>query len=122
MGLKIETINQSVFHYNYLINPLVNFHGAICSLGSPLPERGIAKELALRTGYAIISLFAYLALAFAAMAGLILNKIWKRSRLQTHVPVNVSPKVPGNNQIFEKEIIYRNYNCGTDALSAIWKF
>lgn len=73
----VEGCNRSNYHYNPLVSPLLNFHGTIVKLGSQLPEEGKAAEVAKRIGFIVVSPFAYIALAFVCLAGLILNEIWE---------------------------------------------
>lgn len=78
MVCKIDACNRPIYHHNPLIDPLLNFHGKIINLLCELPKEGIALEVAIRIGYVVVSPFAYLALSFTALAGLILSRIWKR--------------------------------------------
>jgi hypothetical protein len=58
------------------VTPLLHFQGKVVNLGSKLPEDGKAAEVVKRIGFAVVSPFVYLALAFVALTGLILNGIW----------------------------------------------
>ncbi len=77
MSCKVEGCHQPIYHHNPLVSPLLSFHGMVINLGSELPSVGKAAEIVKRIAVAVASPFAYLALAFVALAGLMLDGIWE---------------------------------------------
>ncbi len=60
---------MSTISFHPSVEPLKNFHSAIQNTLSPLPQDGKILEVISRISLLIISPFAYIALAFLAVAG-----------------------------------------------------
>jgi hypothetical protein len=82
MSCKVQGHTGSNYQRNPLISPLLDFHGRFLKTADNLRQEGKFAEVCKRIGYIVAAPFAYLALAFLALAGIIFNPIWKNKHVK----------------------------------------